>query len=385
MLCKPLHINNQQGLVSCIKIYPKEQAKQYLIIDVVSIIILIFIVLSSNSNLPVIAKIIVLITFLTAFYVALWYRDWRLHLATLTGLFSVAIIGIYEGSIMLFFGFTFADLIGRAQVKWHIASAMLAIALMFIVVLWVETGELFKIDDPIILPIMLIQLVFPVLIYYIEKAKNLKVELATVNTQLVKQHERQRIARDLHDTIGHTLTMIKLKTELTTKLVDKDPPRVKGELQDILATTRTALKQVRELVSDMNFVSLESELLHCEKLLLSADIAINISNNCPKILLSSVEETMLALCVREATTNILKHSQAKSCIVEIDYFDPIYTLNIIDDGIGLENQGLGNGLSSIQERMTILQGTATIDNFTNGGTIVSLKLPFQHYRKEPLK
>ncbi|WP_369436026.1 sensor histidine kinase [Lysinibacillus fusiformis] len=323
--------------------------------------------------------------FLVAFYFALWYKDWRLHLATLTGLFSVTIIGIYEGSIMLFFGFTFADLIGRAQVKWHIASAMLAIALMFIIVLWVETGELFKIDDPIILPIMMIQLVFPVLIYYIEKAKNLKVELATVNTQLVKQDERQRIARDLHDTIGHTLTMIKLKTELTTKLVDKDPSKVKDELQDILATTRAALKQVRELVSDMNFISLESELSHCEKLLQTADIASKITNKCPKILLSSVEETMLSLCVREATTNIIKHSQAKSCHVEIDYIDHVYELNIIDDGIGLTNQGLGNGISSMKERMTILQGTATIDNLSNTGTLVSFKLPFQHYRKEPIK
>ncbi|EON72123.1 nitrate/nitrite sensor protein [Lysinibacillus sphaericus OT4b.31] len=322
---------------------------------------------------------------LTAFYFALWYKDWRLHLAALTGFFLITILGIYEGSIMLIFGFSFADLVGRAKVKWHIASAMLAIALMFIVVLWVETGELFKIDDPVILPIMMIQLVFPVLIYYVEKAKNLKVELATVNTQLVKQHERQRIARDLHDTIGHTLTMIKLKTELTTKLVDKDSSRVKDELQDILATTRTALKQVRKLVSDMNFISLESELLHCEKLLQSADIDIKMTNKCPKILLSSVEETMLALCVREATTNILKHSQAKSCIVEIDYSDHIYQLDILDNGIGLKNQGLGNGISSMKERMTILQGTATIDNFSHGGTIVSLKLPFQHYRKEPIK
>ncbi|MGE7090477.1 sensor histidine kinase [Lysinibacillus sp. NPDC048646] len=298
----------------------------------------------------------------------------------------MTIIGIYEGSIyMLFFGFTFADLIGRAQVKWHIASAMLAIALMFIVVLWIETGELFKIDDPVILPIMMIQLVFPVLIYFVEKAKNLKVELATVNTQLVKQDERQRIARDLHDTIGHTLTMIKLKTELTTKLVDKDPSKVKDELQDILATTRTALKQVRELVSDMNFISLESELSHCEKLLQTADITIKITNKCPKILLSSVEETMLSLCVREATTNIIKHSQAKSCCVEIDYIDHVYTLNIIDDGIGLANQGLGNGISSMKERMSVLQGTATFDNFSNTGTLVSFKLPFQHYRKEPIK
>lgn len=255
-----------------IKIYPKDQTIQYLIIDVVSIVFLIAIVLSSNSDLSILAKVILLSLLLVAFYFALWYRDWRLHLATLAGLLLIATIAIYEGSVMLTFGFMFADAIGRARAKWHIASAMLAIALMFIMVLWIESGVLFKIEEPMILPIMMLQLVFPLLIYYVEKTKRLKVELATVNTQLVQQGERQRIARDLHDTIGHTLTMIKIKTDLTTKWMDKDTNRAKVELDDILSTTRTALKQVREIVSDMNFISLETELLHCKKVFQTANI-----------------------------------------------------------------------------------------------------------------
>jgi len=89
--------------------------------------------------------------------------------------------------------------------------------------------------------------------------------------------------------------MIKVKTELTTKLIDRDPSSVKPELHDILATTRTALKQVRELVSDMNFISLHTELIHCQQLLQSANITTTLDNQCPQIVLSSVEETMLAL------------------------------------------------------------------------------------------
>lgn len=351
-------------------------------IDVVSIIFLISIVLSSDSDLSIVVKVFILSLFLLSFYVALWYRDWRLHLATLTGLFSVSIIGIYEGSIMLTFGFMFADLIGRAQAKWHIASVMITIALMFIIVLWIETGKLFKIEEPMIIPIMMIQIVFPLLIYFIEKTKNLKVELAAVNTKLVQQDERQRIARDLHDTIGHTLTMIKIKTELTTKLMDRDPNRAKDELDDILSTTRTALKQVREIVSDMNFISLESELLHCKNLLQTANISFKLNNNCSNPLLASVEETMLALCLREATTNLIKHSQAKKCSVEIDCIDHLYCLQISDDGIGLEKQGLGNGISSMKERMNALLGTASINNVVTGGTVVTFKLPIQYSRKE---
>lgn len=351
-------------------------------IDVVSIIFLISIVLSSDSDLSIVVKGIILSLFLLAFYIALWHRDWRLHLATLTGLLLIAIFGIYINSNLLVFGFMFADLIGRAQAKWHIASAMLAIALMFIIVLWVETGELFKIEDPIIIPIMMIQIIFPLLIYFVEKTKSLKIEIASVNTQLVQQDERQRIARDLHDTIGHTLTMIKIKTELTTKLMDRDPNRAKDELDDILSTTRTALKQVREIVSDMNFISLESELFHCKNLLQTANISFKLNHQSADTLLASVEETMLALCLREATTNLIKHSKARNCNVEIDCIDHNYCLKIADDGVGLENQGLGNGISSMKERMNALQGTASIDNLVTGGTIVTLKLPIQYSRKE---
>jgi len=183
------------------------------------------------------AKIIILMLFLVAFYIALWFKDWRLLLASLLGFTLIIILGIYEGSAMLVFGFTFADLIGRAKKKWHIALGMTAIAFMFFIVIWFESGASFKLQSQAIIPIMIIQLLFPMLIYYVEKSKKLQSELTEVNTQLVQQEERQRIARDLHDTLGHTLTMIKIKTELTSKLVDKDTMRVKDELNDILATT----------------------------------------------------------------------------------------------------------------------------------------------------
>ena len=379
---KVLPRNNLQGLVRNIKIYPRDQAKHYLIIDVVSLIFLFTVVLGSNSPLPLLAKIIILMLFLVAFYIALWNQDWRLLIASLVGFTLIIILGIYEGSAMLFSGFIFADLIGRAKKKWHIAIGMFAIALMFLIVIWFESGASFKLESQVIIPVMIIQLLFPMLIYYVEKSKKLQSELTEVNTQLVQQEERQRIARDLHDTIGHTLTMIKIKTELTTKLVDKDTMRVKDELNDILATTRTALKQVRELVSDMNFISLESELIHCKQHLQTADISINIKNNCPKLLLASVEETMLSLCLREATTNIIKHSQAKKCQIDISIINGILKINIVDDGVGLHFQGHGNGLSSMKERMNALLGTASIENLPTDGTIVTLTLPIQHYRME---
>jgi len=339
-------------------------------------------VLWSHSVLPFTAKIVILALYLVAFYMALWNRDWKLLIASLVGFLLITILAIYEDIFMLIFGFTFADLLGRAKSKWHIASGILGIAAMFLIILWATANSLALVDTQVLIPLMIIQLVFPVLIYFVEKSKNLQIELADVNTQLVQQEERQRIARDLHDTIGHTLTMIKIKTELTTKLIDRDPSSVKQELNDILATTRIALKQVRELVSDMNFVSLQTELLHCQQLLQSANITTTINNHCPKIVLSSVEETMLALCVREATTNMLKHSQAQNCNIEIECRNRQFTIAIQDDGIGLEQKGLGNGMNSMKERMRVLQGYAIFEGGTRTGTLVIFSIPIQD-GKEP--
>ncbi|WP_313893346.1 sensor histidine kinase [Psychrobacillus sp.] len=361
-----------------IKIYPREQAKQYLIIDVITIIFFITMVLSSNSDLSLLSKIVLIVLILISFYIALWYRDWRLLIASLLGFSLLTIVSIFEGAIMLTFGFLFADLVGRARVKWHIGLAMIVIALMFVVVLWFETGQFLKIDPPILIPIMMIQIVLPGLIYFLEKTKKLQGELAEVNKQFVLQEERHRIARDLHDTIGHTLTMIKLKTELTTKLVDKDLLRVKNELDDILTTTRTALKQVRELVSDMRFISLESELINSSKLMKTAGISFTLHKKDSSVLLSSVEETMVSLCVREAMTNIIKHSQAKHCAVHIEISNQVYTLQIIDDGIGSASEGRGNGITSMKERMHALQGTAFIEDTSIGGTVVTIKFPIPH-------
>lgn len=369
-------------MVLVIKIYPREQIKHYLIIDAASVIFLFALVLGSHS-LPLAMKITVLLLYLIAFYIALWHRDWRLLTASLVVFVLITLLSIIVDPFMLIFGFTFADLLGRAKSKWHIACGIVAIAVMFLTVLYMTTDSLLPKESQVLVPIMMFQLVLPILIYFVEKSKNLQAELADVNTQLVQQEERQRIARDLHDTIGHTLTMIKVKTELTTKLIDRDPSSVKPELHDILATTRTALKQVRELVSDMNFISLQTELIHCRQLLQSANINTTLDNQCPQIVLSSVEETMLALCVRESTTNILKHSQAKKCHFTIQCCAGHYTLVIKDDGIGLQSQGRGNGIHSIKERMHMLQGYALIESDTPIGTSVTLTLPIQD-GKEPL-
>ena len=355
-----------------IKFYPEDQAKKYLIIDVASIIFLFTIVMLSDSVLPALEKLVLLLVIICAYYVALWNKDWRLLVAVLIGYVFIVVLSFFEGSVIITFGFLFADLLGRAKSKFHIGIGIGGVSLLFLFSLWKE--QLSDKDFAVLLALMIIQLALPILRYFLLKTTSLQTKLNEVNKQLVQQEERQRIARDLHDTIGHTLTMIKLKTELTSKLVGPEQTKVKEELNDILATTRTAMKQVRELVTDMKFISLESELEHSGQVLKSAGITLKLNHDF-KQLLSSVEETMISLCVREATTNILRHSQAKCCEIYTELIDKVFYIYIKDDGIGLERKRFGNGLVSMKERMNSLQGEVLVKENPSGGTMITIILP----------
>jgi two-component system sensor histidine kinase DesK len=143
-----------------------------------------------------------------------------------------------------------------------------------------------------------------------------------------------------------------------------------------------ALKQVRELVSDMKFISLASEIEHSRKLLHTAGIALTVVEKEKLPLLSSVEETMLALSVREAITNIIKHSQAKQCSIRMETGENYFCVTIIDDGVGLVKKEGGNGIQSMRERMEALHGSLLIHPSPGQGTAVSLKLPIRQQGKE---
>lgn len=371
-----------------IKLYPRDQIKNYLLIDVILIVFLFYIVLSSDSALSLLNRLLLLLAFLASFYIGLWYRGWYHFIAILAGLATIEVLAMNMSYHLVYYGVIFADLLGRSKSKWQISAGIATIGLMFIFVMWKKIDSMNTLGNTILLPMMIIQMALPIVIYIKEKAKNLQGELDAAHKQLekyIQQEERQRIARDLHDTLGQTLTMIKMKSELATKWVDQDPRQAKEELKDILATSRIALKQVRELVSDMKFISLSSEIEHSRKLLHMAGIELDLVEKGQPPLLSSVEETMLSLSVREAVTNIIKHSQAKRCTIKLDLDDNHYCVDITDDGVGFVKQESGNGIPSMNERMQALHGTFLINSSPEGGTIVSMKLPLRQQGKESVK
>ncbi|KOR76020.1 sensor histidine kinase [Paenibacillus solani] len=367
------------------KLYPREQIKSYLLIDIILTVFLIYRIFYIDSALGWWGSFGLLLLFLVSFYVGLWQRGGWLLVAVLSGLLSLAVLGIYSGPGILVFSIIQADLLGRAKSKIHIAIGSIAIAISYLLVFLIRREPLLENPNTIYLPVMIVQMLYPTVIYIKEKAKSLQGKLDAANEQIaqyIQQEERQRIARDLHDTLGQTLMMIKMKSELATKWVDKDPEQAKRELSEIRDTSRTALKQVRELVSEMKFISLSDELEHAAKLLHTAGIELHIEAPENPPLLSSVEETMLALCVREAMTNIIKHSQAKQCTITLEFNEQAYQIHIADDGVGIRGHSGGNGIPSITERMKALGGSFVISPQQEAGTSLTLELPLRPQDKE---
>jgi two-component system sensor histidine kinase DesK len=187
---------------------------------------------------------------------------------------------------------------------------------------------------------------------------------------LAKVAERERIARDLHDLLGHTLSLITLKAELARKLVDRDPQRAKQEMQDVENTSRAALADVREAISGYRGEGLAAELIRARKTLETAGIAVDC--DLAELPLTPAQETVVALALREAITNVVRHAQARRCSVRLQRENDLCTLEIADNGRGVDAPE-GNGLRGMRERLEAIGGS--LQRQTQAGTRLVIHLP----------
>lgn len=371
------------------KIYPREQMKHYLIVDAISLVFLFFIVLETETVLGLPLRLTLLVIFLLAFYIGLWYRDWRLLLGVLVGIGILTVFGMFVKPTILIFGFIFADFLGKSTSHWYRGIGIAAIGAMFVIVFFSTFDNELEWEHSFLLPIMILQMGLPLLIYIKEKHMHLKDELLVANHQLeqqfIEEQERHRIARDLHDTLGQTLTMIKLKSELSIKWIDRDVDQSQRELEDILTSSKIALKQVREIVSEMKFISLNKEIEQLRTILTQAGIDATVEVEEATLLFSSVEETMLSLSLREAVTNVIRHSEATHCLIKLCSESNIFHAQVIDNGIGLQQLKNGMGMQTMKERMRTMNGSATVEDCMTDGTSVTLRLPISHHERGVLK
>ncbi|MEK5039346.1 sensor histidine kinase [Sporosarcina sp. FSL K6-3457] len=286
----------------------------------------------------------------------------------------VMILSVGYDPYNLFMGFFPANFIGWISDKKRFNRALLLFAIAITSTIIMQ-GVMYNYFYFLLFAIVMIGA--PYGIRSMNERMDLEQQLDQANEQikdLIKREERVRIARDLHDTLGHTLSLITLQSQLVQRIADKYPERAKTEAKEIETTARAALQQVRELVSDMRAITIAEELADMEQILKAASIQLHIGEETLKSELPPLQQNIIGMCLREAATNIVKHSGAQNCFVTFGYRAGNFTIIIQDDGIGVgENDGEGNGLSGMRERLALIEGTLTIESV--GGTIVELAVP----------
>ena len=220
--------------------------------------------------------------------------------------------------------------------------------------------------------------IFPVLIgggniFFAERNRmNRRLRKANEEIEnLAKVAERERIARDLHDVLGHTLSVITLKSELAGKLLDRDPQRAGKEIREVEQISRQALSEVRDAIRGYRSLGLVAELAQAKSTLETAGLTVQ-CDAATTVKLPAVEESVLSLAVREAVTNVVRHAQARTCRLRLEQQNGSCRLEIHDDGCGTSN-GEGNGLRGMRERVEMLGGT--LDRSTRAGTTLTITLP----------
>src|SRR5579863_767951 len=203
-----------------------------------------------------------------------------------------------------------------------------------------------------------------------ERANNRLQKAQDEIEHLAKVAERERIARDLHDVLGHTLSVIILKSELAGKLVDHDPARAKAEIADVEQTSRDALAEVRSTNRGYRAHSLEAELKQAKATLETAGVIVK--SESAEVRLTPAQESVVALVVREAVTNVVRHARARNCHLQLIPVNGNCRIEIHDDGRG-GGAVEGNGLRGMRERIEALGGTLYRDN--NVGTRLSIEFP----------
>ncbi|MEL3972256.1 sensor histidine kinase [Rossellomorea oryzaecorticis] len=339
-----------------------------------------YFIFQSSSTIEIIVGITLTVLFFIFLRLAFLSKEWPVYLWT-SFLIAISITMTIQFNFV-YFAFYIAYYNGN--IKNRIAFLTLYIIHLVLTTAsinykFVEQEDLFLSQIPFILIIWISVILLPFNIYNRNKQGWLEEKLEDANkriAELVKQEERQRIARDLHDTLGQKLSLIGLKSDLARKLIYKDPEQAKEELKDVQQTARTALTEVRTMVSQMRGIRLEDEIVRIKQILKAAEIELIIedASNLPNT--SLFLENILSMCLKEAVTNVVKHSKADTCEITIDEYENELTIKVKDNGIGLlkdKDLSKGSGLRGMEERLDFVNGTLEI--ISDNGTTLIMRVP----------
>ncbi|TSB46043.1 sensor histidine kinase [Alkalicoccobacillus porphyridii] len=336
-----------------------------------------------SFEVNMISSVILTISFFIFYRIAFLSKGWLVYLWTFI------LMGISTSTIFLFgytfFAFFIAYFIGNIRNKrsfyllyiFHLVSTSFSInygiiyapnlflpQLAFVIIAWISV------------------ILLPFSTHNKNERDILEDKLEDANEQLselIKLKERQRIARDLHDTLGQSLSMIGLKSELARKLIYKDPQKAALEIKEVQQTARTSLHEVRKLVSSMRGLRLRDEQILSAQMLKAAHISWarheedkDLINN-----INLITENILAMCLKEAVTNVVKHSNATECEVFLQTDHDQLIMIVRDNGTFKAGENYfekGNGLAGMKERLEFVNGSLTID--TSDGTELRIQVPY---------
>jgi two-component system sensor histidine kinase DesK len=199
------------------------------------------------------------------------------------------------------------------------------------------------------------------------------VELAAARkdfAELAVQEEQNRFARDLHDILGHSLTVITVKAELAGRLIAANPERAASEVADVEHLARAALADVRAAVAGYRELSLAGELVSAKAALQAAEIKADLPTTVDEVPEDNRE--LFAWVVREGVTNVVRHSGAKRCTIRLR----AEQIEVLDDGKGPAPSGesAGHGLIGLRERAHLLGASLQVWTAPNGGFRLAVRV-----------
>ena len=320
-----------------------------------------------------------------------------LPLVILIGLSGVLVLANGTAWGGLFF-FTSAAVAGRLP-WWQAAVGLVALGLLLMLV---GRSLHAALSDGISAVLMIFIIGFAVItvMQSVTANRKLRAEREEMARFAAVMEERLRIARDLHDLLGHNLSLIALKSELARRLIDAAPQRAASEIGEIEGVARTALQEVREAVAAYRQPTLAGELRGAQEILALAGIAYERQGDDHVTrMLPSMVEGVLAWTVREGVTNVIRHSHARHCRISVVRADGCAQVEVMDDGRGFlpedatsadthfveaESMGnkeslarhSGNGLRGLAERVKAVDGRFEAGPRADGGFRLAVSVPF---------
>lgn len=308
-------------------------------------------------------------------YAAIWRGSPRVQVAAIVGVFVLGCtlfpFNPYANTYVIYAASLAA--VPRIPLRWRSALvvSMLAAFVVWMVVLGVPTGLVVLVAA---ITVLIGGAVFMANHFQIDRERK-RAELKLTQDEvrrIAAFAERERIGRDLHDLLGHTLSLIALKSELAGKLATRDAAAARREIDEVARIARDALAQVRTAVSGIRSAALAAELASAKVLLEAEGVAL--TADIDALSLAPEAESALALVLREAATNIQRHARARNARVSLRAQGDDARLCVEDDGRGGALQP-GNGLSGMRERVDALGGQLRFESLTPSGTRVCATLP----------